>query len=240
MIIHMMPKKHQRKSRSASHTFKGCAQILTPTATNASGVFVGDRLELDTSASLLWSEIAQSFQKWKINWLVFEFVPIQPITTGGYIAMSVLEDPDSTTPTNMSQMLGLRTAHWGPYFEPRFRLRYKPKHSGWLWTKDAGLSDDRWEMPGDLFFASQNFTSAVAPGFVNMRFSVSFDILTNTSVSRAVPLPVPSLDVRLDGQPHQPRAIEEPIDVHDLDEFIAWKKSRRISASRKTAVNPPS
>ena len=166
------------------HRIKGHAYIGLPSSTNASGVYQATRYEIDTDLTSQWMQFGGLFQKWMIHHLRFEFVPIQSISAVGAVWMCVVEDVDSATPTNIATLMDQRVSRGFRYSQlDRMLLDYTPNRTGWMYTRDGGISDDRFEMPGDFIFATSDFTSSVSPGYILVDYDISFTGLTNSTVS---------------------------------------------------------
>jgi len=163
--------------------------IGASSATSASGLLVVNRYEIDTSMSSVWQQFGSLFQKWKIHSLLFELIPIQGVTIQGVGYLAVLEDPDSVTPATVPEFLDCRLARAYRYaFQDRQILLYKPPTNtmlgnGWLYTQDGGISDDRFEMPGDLIVGTSDFAASVSPFRVVCHYDVSFALVVNSTVS---------------------------------------------------------
>lgn len=182
---------HRRKSKKSRARNGGDVvdvhgkTILTaPSAANAGGTTVVTRYEIDTNLTTIWAQYSALYNKWKIHWLKFTFIPRVTITTGGQIAMCVQEDPDAQTITTFDAMMNNRVATMGTAVGRR-TLTYRPLGSGWLYTQDNALSVDRTEMPGDFNFATGSYTSAVSPGDIICEFRISFTGLTNSGAFKA-------------------------------------------------------
>jgi len=100
--------------------------------------------------------------------------------------MSVLEDTDATTPANIFEALNCRVAALGNAWQ-EYSLPYTPRNTGWLFTRDGGLSDDRFEMPGDFVFSTQGYTTAITPGLLYVDYDLEFNGIVTTNVSLALP-----------------------------------------------------
>lgn len=107
------------------------------------------------------SQIAPCFEKYTINSLTFEYVPVVAVSTPGHLRMYIDYDPMDevpNTPREFAMMYGtVTTPIWS-----RASLRYQaPKSS--LFTALHGATEDRLSDAGTLYFYSES-TAAVYAG----------------------------------------------------------------------------
>jgi len=203
-----------KNKKSKSHQLSGTA-VLSGVLSNssASGLFVVTRYEINSSLCDSWNQLSDTFARWKVNKLDFKFVPIQGMTTPGTAGMAILEDTDSASPSTTPQAMNCRCATLGTVREPLW-LKYRPKHSNWLWTRDAvAYTQDRLEMPGDFIFWSENTSSAFVPGIVELKYSVEFDSIINTALS--------SPNREVPSQKEENNSKVPTIDVNRLEEIVS-------------------
>lgn len=177
----------RKNQKIVVRNLRGFGYLALPSNTSAVGAAVIDRYEIDTTLNGVWTQLGSLFQQWRIKNLEFRFVRIQGSSTVGAMAMAILEDPDSSSPTSIVDVVNCRVAKMWTYSnaEEYTSLRYVPQGRGasWLYTKDNVTNDDRLEMPGDLILMSSNFTSSVSPGLLYMHYEVEFMGLTNSVVA---------------------------------------------------------
>jgi len=130
--------RHKRGGNWNISRIKAMGGTLLPSTTNATGISVIDRWEIDTSLLAIWNSMATVFQKWRIRRLRFEFVTNRPTSQAGTFAMAVLEDPDSVTPAGIADVVNNRVACSGHAYQNK-TLNYTPAHVGWLYTKGGHL-----------------------------------------------------------------------------------------------------
>lgn len=176
--------KHKRRGGSkGSHlTMVLRDEFMTPSTTYDDGTIKINKVELDSVAMSSLTNASAMFEQWKIHWIDFEFVRIQPLTTAGMISMCVIPDPDCTVPTNLVAMLNTECNTSQSYSSPKTRLRYVPKIKGWRYTKDNVLNEDRFEMFGMFCFATINFNQDISPGRVIAHYKVSMKNMISSAV----------------------------------------------------------
>jgi len=154
--------------------------LAVPSATSATGLPVVDRYEIDTNLFASWGDLSLCFQKWRIRELRFNFVSAIGTSIPGLVYMCVLPDPDAAAPTTPEVIMSNQHAVMGPHYSNP-KLRFRPRNNmTWLYTQDNVTSVDRFEMPGDFFFATSAWTSAQSPGRVYVDYVVEFTEVTNT------------------------------------------------------------
>lgn len=181
-------RRRRSKGSSASVKVRGTGFLTNPSNSSNLGLVVVDRYEIDTSLCQTFTTHATLYEKWKINSLRFELVPISVNSVAGTNGIAILEDTDDTSPTTIDNFISLRRSIMARQAkESALTLEYRPKHVPWLFTKDGGLSDDRFEMPGDLLVMSADYTTAGVQFRVLVHYDVDFDLVSNTSVSYLMP-----------------------------------------------------
>ena len=233
-----MSKKSKSNTQDVGHRIRGHAYVGIPSATNSSGLFTTTRYEIDTDLTSQWMQLGGLFQKWKIHRLRFEFVPIQSISAVGAVWMCIVEDPDSATPTNQATLLDQRVSAVYRYsYLQKMILDYEPSKSGWMYTRDGGISDDRFEMPGDFVFASSDFTSSVSPGYIVMEYDISFAALTNStvSISKSLARDSPQQTANSEKQSYTWDDAVEEIRLKKRLEELQSIKAKIINSSNSTA-----
>jgi len=176
-------KSRQERRASGAQRIRGHSLMSVDMSTTSNiGATVFDRREIDTDLCEAFFDLARVFQRWRVRKLKFTFKPIYGSQTQGIVGMCILDDPDSATPTTYAELMNCRTANSAQQYQG-CSLTYKPKKESWLYTKDAGLSDDRFEMPGDLILVTFNWASSVFPGYINIVYDVEFDCIVHPNVS---------------------------------------------------------
>ncbi len=158
--------------------------VLDPTVTNSGGVYVSTRFEIDTDLFTQWSDFASVYEKWRIKELKFFAIPQEGFMVNnlGHFCVSVIEDPDSATAVSCQQQLnaGVHSKLYGRFWNPELDvLVYKPRHCGWLFTDDGGISDDRFEMVGDILLGTENYTTSIKPFNLVVEYDVEFSVPAN-------------------------------------------------------------
>lgn len=190
----MVNNKKRRVKKSTGKKYfvlRGNAQLSgAVTNTSAAGAFVITRYEVDTLLCLSWQQAGQLFARWRVKRLKFEFRAIKGMTTDGNVGIVFLPDTNMTTPTTTANALSNEKSAFGHIFQ-NVQLTVRPKHEGWLFTRDAVAStDDRLEMPGDVCIFTENCSSAFAPGIFMMHYEVEFDQVSNSVVAPEYVTPV--------------------------------------------------
>lgn len=224
--------KHRGKAPQKYFTLKGEAQLSgSITATSAGGSFVSTRYEIDTPLCLSWQQAGQLFARWRVKRVTFGFRAIKGTTTDGNVGIVFLPDTNMTTPTTTANALSNERAAFGHIYQ-NLRLVVKPKHEGWLFTRDAvGATDDRLEMPGDIVIWTENCSSSFTPGIFMMQYEVEFDQISNSTVAPVYPIPkeIISKDENKETCSTQPKVETISKEVLDL--------AKRIHVMRSTNNN---
>lgn len=189
-----MPRK-QRSNRSsggrrppvAAKRIKGYGDTGYLTATSAVGTLVVNTFELDTTMFPIWDYLAKVFQKWRIRKLGFQVFSNVPVDVQGAIGFGVCDDPDAGVPTTIDEIVSNRVsyaAHCGGHHP---MIYWSPiKSTQWLFTNDQLTSDDRFEMPGNLYVGTWGFNASSGSSFrIRVYYDVEFDGLTNPTLAAA-------------------------------------------------------
>ena len=173
----------RNKSSGKSFVIRGKAQLSASlTATSAGGAFVATRFEVDTTLCTSWTQLGQSFTKWKLKSLTFHFATLKGSTIEGTVGICFLTDPMQTTPNTASSAMNMQYSKLANVHQ-NISLRVKPANK-WYFTRDiAANTDDRLEMPGDVVFFTENTTAAYVPGLPWVSYVVEFASITNATVS---------------------------------------------------------
>jgi len=162
---------------------RGVSVIPFTTSTSAAGLFVLDTYDLDSTLLNSWGTISSAFEKWRIVEMQFQYVPNTSTQTVGTVYMACTDDPNETSPVSNVGLMNVRTSNAGVNHQ-KFLLNYKPSISSrWLFTRDQLTSDDRLEMPGVFFLATEGFAASVSPGRVIVRYVVDFKSVSNTAIN---------------------------------------------------------
>jgi hypothetical protein len=177
-----MARSKKSKKSPTVLSVKGKGLLSAVSTTSASGLFVSTRYEIDSTLIAAWSGISSSFEKWRVLKLTFEYVPIQPTSKTGVALMSVLEDVDDTTPSTVTTLMSQRVCTITQLYE-KASITYVPKYVPWLYCRDSAALDDRWEMPADFIFATNDTTENLFPGYVVLHYHVEFDLVVSSSLN---------------------------------------------------------
>lgn len=176
-------KRGKKENKSDIANLKG-KYVLPVGAPSAIGAIMVTRFELDTNQVPNWTLMANMFQFWKVKHIQFHYVPTIGTQNIGNIYMCILEDPDSTLPGSVDQMVVNRVSVSGSGRE-HVKMSYRPKGPAakWLYTNDQVTGADRLEFPGEFILATANFTASTVPGLVIVNFWCQFRSSTNVTVS---------------------------------------------------------
>lgn len=152
------------------------------TASNSSGLYVGTRIEVDTDFCARTVLLGSFFEQWKVNWLELEYRPLYGTTTVGQTGHCMLKDPTDASPGSAQAAGDLAQSPTPAHVFSKLNKRYNPG-KGWLYCKDSGTSDDRFEMPGDVVFWTENTAVSQIMGTLHFTMSVSFRNFVPTSVN---------------------------------------------------------
>lgn len=166
---------------------KARAELAPITATSALGTFSLTSYVLSTALNNRWAYLASCYQRWRIKWIKFHYVSQIATTNNGRVALAVIEDADGSVPTTFPGLLENRCSIEGAG-RNSFYLKYTPVHSGWLYTRDLSLNEDRLEYPGYLAVATGSFTSSGVPGYIWYEYSVEFSSPCNTETQLFAPM----------------------------------------------------
>lgn len=153
---------------------------------STSGLFVYDRLELDTTLCTTWSSLGSTFRFWKLHSLKMEIIPFFGVNNTGVYGIMVQPDPDAGLPTDITHVSENQNSRVD-HMSKRVSLTYRPYGAAdkWFYTKDYVSSDDRLEMPGEIIVASQHFTTACG-AYCEVSYEVSFKGTTSSNISTLV------------------------------------------------------
>lgn len=187
----------KRPRKKQGLTLVGSAQLTGAlTSTSSVGAFVATRYEVDTTLVPSWQQAGQLFVRWRIKRLRFEFRGIKGTTTEGNVGIVFLPDPQMTTPNTTASALSNEKSNFGHIYA-NLNLVVRPKHEGWLFTRDSVLLDDRLEMPGDVVIFTDNTSASYIPGIVMLHYEVEFDEVANSTVA---PNPKTRLALKAEGK----------------------------------------
>ncbi len=165
------------------YVLRGTGQLSAAlTTTSGVGAYVSNRYEVDTTLVNSWAQAGQLFARWRVKSLKFHFKALRGTATEGVMGICFLRDPNATTPASTAQALSMEEAVLGHAYQ-NLTLTVKPKHESWLFTRDSvATTDDRLEMPGDVVYWSENWTTASIPGIATVDYVVEFDGVGNSAV----------------------------------------------------------
>lgn len=186
----MTRRKGQRQSRGRGKTkpalyrLKGHAlsTATIPTTSGVGGTVMSAPIEIDTELCNPWHTAATMFQRWRIRSIKFQMISLYGTDVQGITGMCILEDPDSSSPASFSDAIDQRLSVYAQHYKNPY-LVYRPRHTGWLFTKDLLVDTDRLEMPGDLYVFTLNWSASVYPGYLNLVYDLEFDGLTTPATS---------------------------------------------------------
>lgn len=178
-------------------------RLTDPSAMSNVGLYVSNRIELDTELGTLLEEITDRFEQWMLHSITVIFIPINGVSTKGYVGCTYLEDPEDTTPASGSNAMNSRhcavrsAADFNGF---KFHVPTSQK-KGWLYCKDFLTVTDRWEAFGDIVFFSGSGDASLVPGILTaiVDFSCRYPVIDAVSV----PAPTVQLQQAFPGLPAQ-------------------------------------
>jgi hypothetical protein len=156
------------------------------------GTFSSTRSEIKTALITRWSSLALLYERWKVQYLEFHAIPafdaagfaVNSSGNPGWICMCMIEDPENSNYTSMAMMQEARShITSGLGSGSPIVLKYRPKHTPWLYTGDVIAESDRWDMPADFMIGTDGFAAATSDLLkIEIYFEVAFDIPRTTSI----------------------------------------------------------
>jgi len=123
--------------------------------------------------------------------MVVKFISYANYSFNGVFGMAFIEDSDTGNVTSMNDILMCEHSvvrHQAGY--PTLRYRPKREPLKWFFTNDQSLTSDHFEMPGKLYYGTQQYGSAITPGFLEVDYVVEFCSLVPPNVQAKLLLSV--------------------------------------------------